>query len=1142
MASASAIIGKVAVKVIPNTKTFKKEAQTELDKIEKELGEVEVKLKPTIDGQDIKRKAKTLQQEVQASMTDIKLRVDIDNQESLKKNLALLEHQLSRMNEMVIDVALNKEDIQAGIEMLQEQLDKVANIDIRVDPENLASVKAALSTVEAELAKFREETINVRLDEAELKAAKVMFEEQLVELQKEANLTIQANLDENRVAEQRVIDDVKRRLNSIQFAPGVDTTKLAATRAEIEAYLIKIAGLQSKIKLGLDPIALRTTQLEIDALEAKIRKIVVDVKPEVDKTKLASVLVTLGILTKDRKVNIAPMLNNKATALLGKTLARLAGATGLLRFTKGLAEFFNGIDRNILKIASLTTAFLGLGGVLAGSATHILSLGAGLLQMLPAALALPGLFVGLGIGIAAAAVVLKDFNTQFSQLAIGGPGKALTAGAWWKQLQDMMSADFWTKVKAPMQDMLTVFLPQIQSGLMRVADSLGSMFSNLATSLKNDFGKGAIQDMLNNVATFWSTLGTHTDAFASIMRILGELGTSLLPRLANFIGLIADKWAAWLFTAEQSGKLNTMVEQAITLIDTVGRIGLAIGGIFKGLFAAIGNSGALQSLETSLNHIADIVNSEPFHSTLQKTFKAFADAISTVVTAVGPTFTKFITDVAKLLQKLLPILAQGVSILLNGLLKALDQPAVMNGFLSFFQGLLVAINAIAPVFGPLGQLLGDLFTILGNFFRDMGPSISRLLMDIANALVRAMPAISSIVDNLSAAFADLLDAIGPYLDVIVQGLVGILQAIANPSFLGSLTQLIKDLLPLANFFIASPLQVKILIGALTVLADVIMLVLKAFEYLFVGMLNFFGSIANTMVRPVLWILDKLGIIDSSTRTTLNNMFDSWQSMTPQIMNQALTLGTGVNSSFTTGFNGPGLANNTGTALDGIGGVLTNKGSVLTNSAFQVGTTVTNGWKNGLSGIATSASSPMDAMGIAMALKSGVLAGIARAQGKAIADSVTTGFKEGQTDLSGAGGSIIDSLINGMKQKVPAVQGFLTGLTAMLPKWKGPEATDAKLLSNAGVLVMNGFLDGLESRYDAIRKSLEGFTSDLGDSTLGVFGSPSLGGQLSAVAAGAYAGGSTSNRTLIYNAAPGNSLSSEEDLFAAAGRSARMGGF
>lgn len=81
-------------------------------------------------------------------------------------------------------------------------------------------------------------------------------------------------------------------------------------------------------------------------------------------------------------------------------------------------------------------------------------------------------------------------------------------------------------------------------------------------------------------------------------------------------------------------------------------------------------------------------------------------------------------------------------------------------------------------------------------------------------------------------------------------------------------------------------------------------------------------------------------------------------------------------------------------------------------------------------------------------------------------------------LVNVGRDIIDGLIRGLTAGFERVKDTLTGLTDLLPDWKGPAERDRTLLYNSGQLVIGGFVSGLESEYANARRSLTGFTSGL----------------------------------------------------------------
>ncbi|VDG76909.1 phage tail tape measure protein [Actinobaculum suis] len=81
-------------------------------------------------------------------------------------------------------------------------------------------------------------------------------------------------------------------------------------------------------------------------------------------------------------------------------------------------------------------------------------------------------------------------------------------------------------------------------------------------------------------------------------------------------------------------------------------------------------------------------------------------------------------------------------------------------------------------------------------------------------------------------------------------------------------------------------------------------------------------------------------------------------------------------------------------------------------------------------------------------------------------------------LLDAGKKIIGGFIDGIKSKFNAVKETLGNLTDKLFGWKGPPKRDAVILKRSGQLVIDGFITGLESRYGAVRNTLGQLTTNL----------------------------------------------------------------
>jgi phage-related protein len=147
-------------------------------------------------------------------------------------------------------------------------------------------------------------------------------------------------------------------------------------------------------------------------------------------------------------------------------------------------------------------------------------------------------------------------------------------------------------------------------------------------------------------------------------------------------------------------------------------------------------------------------------------------------------------------------------------------------------------------------------------------------------------------------------------------------------------------------------------------------------------------------------------------------------------------------------------------------------------------------------------------------------------------------------LVNAGRQLIGGLIEGIQSQFAVVESTLSSLTGMLPDWKGPASRDKKILFRPGRLVLDSFTNGLESRYARARTSLRRFTSEIAAATIpaptisDVTARSSL--ALDQAQGGTEGRGTGAARVLNYDAAPQASIASEEALFAAASRSARMG--
>lgn len=99
-----------------------------------------------------------------------------------------------------------------------------------------------------------------------------------------------------------------------------------------------------------------------------------------------------------------------------------------------------------------------------------------------------------------------------------------------------------------------------------------------------------------------------------------------------------------------------------------------------------------------------------------------------------------------------------------------------------------------------------------------------------------------------------------------------------------------------------------------------------------------------------------------------------------------------------------------------------------------------------------------------AIRGAVSSGISTVVGlvRAIPGKITGALGNLGNLLSNTGRSIIQGLIDGVSGMIGSLRDKFTSITNMIPDWKGPRERDKRLLTPAGVSIMEGLIRGIES--------------------------------------------------------------------------------
>ncbi|QNE75324.1 hypothetical protein F0344_12480 [Streptomyces finlayi] len=804
------VVGRVAVKILPDTSKFKEEARKELAEAEKGL---EVKAKLVLDGDGLKEEAKKVRAEAQQALSDISIKVNLDNENSVKSAIARIENELNKLGQIDIPVDLNEDDLNAALDMFHDRLGEIQTVTIRVDESSQESIRQAIAKIDAELAKMREIELDVHLDEASLQSARDMLADDLRldlkvdwdddaslrsaiakieaelakirevdlevgldeeslrkardDLQKRLDLQAEVELNWNLAEAQAIHDEIQETLDAIRVNPKLDEKEVAKLKRQLEAAFTQMQALKATITPEMDALAKAKVEREIDDLQDKIDHLKSEVEPETSKGAVAAVMAAMARLTRDRIVNIFPKVSLSAMATATAMLKALSGARVLGNIFERLGKTIRNLDKSTPIIGTLATAIAGLAGWGISAASNLFTLSASLAQIGATSLALPGILGGMAIGLGATIAAFKDFNKVLPEVK----GQL-------SQLQDLISERFWAEAKTPIRELIDTLLPELTSGFKQTSTQLGQFFGGFADSLKSSLAP-ALGGMFDDLSKSIDIATTGTGAFANIIKVLGEVGAGYLPQLAQWFVDVATKASNWLNQKGESG-LREEIDAGIQALKDLGGVLFETGGILAGISRAAQEAGGstLGMLRETLAGVHEAIDSSAVQAKLVGLFTAAHEAMSNMASQGGAEVKAFLGQFVGLLTQILPQVGTIIGTALGGIAEALNQDAVFAGVYALFDGVQAGVNGLLPVLAPLGAALGAVLTIVGALAAQLGPLVAAALTPLANAFTALAPSILPIIDLLGGALTSAFTMLSP----VIMQLVPIVQDALGMAF------------------------------------------------------------------------------------------------------------------------------------------------------------------------------------------------------------------------------------------------------------------------------------------------------------------------------------------------------------------------
>lgn len=740
-------IANKSVDVAANLDFDDSEARRQLDKWRAASAEVKIKandsqvrqLVDKWDGKSVNAKldldTKKFKRELNAVEADLKKvgnqaswqKYWVKNEESAEKYTKLLERQeqlVKRQKNLLKDEITNRmravRDMQDAILKSSPLGEK--NVFTEQDANKIvARYRQMLKTVEKNPAK-----VKLMLDDGD-------YHRVIARLESVARAKAKTAEEDSRV--RLYLDGADKLEARLKMLEHTRLTIPADIKLEQESLIGRLRETAEKVKLNPDAKYEVNLDLDMSRAEERIKKFK-DKNDTLDMDvdlETAAARAHLMYFTRPRTIDIFAEFKGTDFGKIMKGMTTGAtGIRGVQNQWQKLVNVFDKFDEVVPKWSMWGAIFTSVGAGALNLARTVGSAGVSLVTMSKAALVAPGALLGVSAAFGAGYVAVSNYAdyVDVASTKLGG-------------LQKKLSGSFWSEAKQPVIDMMNALGGNgFVDGMEKVSSAEGKIAANAAKIVAQGEYASRINSILGNTVKGVKSLNPGIqDVTKSVIR-LGDMTSSYLPRMANYVSRNAAGMAQWVDEAEKSGKVTQAMEKAIEQGGYLMSSVKSLGGILKGTFGTLaeGENG-IEKFSTQLQRADKAVNGVKFQSTI----KAWADGAKDASSLFHDSFRE-IGDAAYSLRDTTKqvfvdagsMVSTGIGSVSSMLGKSKTGIAdFSDGVSEGFQKLFRSIDSAQPTFDSLLSMVGELSDTFGG--------------TLANTLKSAAPTIKVLAEGASVA-------------------------------------------------------------------------------------------------------------------------------------------------------------------------------------------------------------------------------------------------------------------------------------------------------------------------------------------------------------------------------------------------------
>lgn len=759
-------IANKSVDVAANLDFDDGEARRQLDKWRSASVEVKIKandsqvrqLVDKWDGKSVNAKldldTKKFKRELDAVEADLKKvgnraswqKYWVKNEESAEKYTKLLERQeqlVKRQKNLLKDEITNR---MRAVRNMQDAILKSSplgekNLFTEQDANKIvARYRQMLKTVEKNPAK-----VKLMLDDGD-------YRKVIARLESVTRAKAKAAEEDSRV--RLYLDGADKLEARLKMLEHTRLTIPADIKLEQESLISRLRETAEKVKLNPDAKYEANLDLDMSRAEERIKKFK-DKNDTLDMDvdlETAAARAHLMYFTRPRTIDIFAEFKGTDFGKIMKGMTTGAtGIRGVQNQWQKLVNVFDRFDEVVPKWSMLGAIFTSVGAGALNLARTAGSAGASLVTMSKAALAAPGALLGVAAAFGAGYSAVKNYADYIdvSTTKLGG-------------LQKKLSDSFWSEAKQPVIDMMNALGGNgFVDGMEKVSSAEGKIAANAAKIVAQGEYVSRINSILGNTVKGVKSLNPGVqDVTKSVIR-LGDMTSSYLPRMANYVSRNAAGMAQWVDEAEKSGKVTQAMEKAIEQGGYLMSSVKSLGGILKGTFGTLaeGENG-IEKFSDALSRADRAVNGVKFQATLtawvdgaKQASDKFHDSFSEIGDAayeLRDTTKQVFVDAGSLVSTGIGSISSLVGKSKHGIAD------FSNGVSEGFQKVFHAVDSAAPMFDSLMSMVGELSDTfggtLGNTLKSAAPTI-KVLADGASTMAQAFGKLPAPVQAMVGMYA-----------------------------------------------------------------------------------------------------------------------------------------------------------------------------------------------------------------------------------------------------------------------------------------------------------------------------------------------------------------------------------------------------